>query len=172
MGRAALGRNWGRGPCTPAARVGRVRLPLGNAGRSRRRWRRRCFSHICVGGLPGRLPRVGRGREEVAMRAGHFLKLFAKEGGWKPAALTSDAREALRGYEFPGNVRELKNIIERGLIESGGDPIGPEHLKLASPVGVTVCAPVSEAATAPSTGASELPLRLDASEGMLMRRAR
>ena len=38
--------------------------------------------------------------------------------------------EVLLDYDFPGNVRELKNIIERALIESGGADIQPEHIHL------------------------------------------
>ena len=34
-------------------------------------------------------------------------------------------------YDYPGNIRELKNLIERSLIESGGGQIGPEHLHFA-----------------------------------------
>src|SRR5260221_7970192 len=116
------------------------------------------------------LPALRMRKEDVALLAGHFLSMFAKEMGMRPPALTPDALEALRGYSFPGNVRELKNIIERGMIESGGDPIGPQHLKLAAPVGVTVYVPASEAATAPSTGASDLPLRLSAAEQRRIRR--
>ena len=97
----------------------------------------------------------------------------------RPPALTAEALEAMRGYSFPGNVRELKNIIERGLIESGGEAIEARHLKLAAPVGrnggggsngVPVDGP------APSTtnrmdATADLPLRLDAAEEMLIRRA-
>ncbi len=117
------------------------------------------------------LPPLRMRKEDVPLLAGHFLSMFAKEMGMKPPALTSDAVEALRGYAFPGNVRELKNIIERGLIESGGDAIGVEHLKLAAPVSVTVYAPAAPMESAGEGGVAHLPLRLDAAEEMLIKRA-
>ncbi|MDB5323171.1 MAG: Fis family transcriptional regulator [Phycisphaerales bacterium] len=118
------------------------------------------------------LPPLRMRKEDVPLLAGHFLTLFATEMGMKPPPLTSDAVEALRGYAFPGNVRELKNIIERGLIESGGDPIGPEHLKLAAPVSVTVYAGAAAAVESGGEGGvAHLPLRLDAAEEMLIKRA-
>jgi DNA-binding NtrC family response regulator len=67
-------------------------------------------------------------REDIALLVDHFLQMFAAEMGLPHPAISPAALESLRAYDFPGNVRELKNIIERALIESGGDTIGEEHL--------------------------------------------
>ena len=69
-------------------------------------------------------------RDDVSLLARHFLKLFAIEMGRDEPALSEEAVRRLEDYEFPGNVRELKNIIERALIESGGNEILPRHLYL------------------------------------------
>ena len=66
--------------------------------------------------------------EDVPLLADHFLSLFATEMGMEKPVFSPDALSALAGYAFSGNVRELKNIIERALIESDGGPIAPEHL--------------------------------------------
>jgi DNA-binding NtrC family response regulator len=58
--------------------------------------------------------------------------------GNKRPDLGSDALAALQNYAFPGNVRELKNIIEHALIKSGGAAIRPEHLHLLSDPGAPV----------------------------------
>jgi DNA-binding NtrC family response regulator len=70
--------------------------------------------------------------EDVPLLAAHYLKIFAAEMGQKPPALTRDAAAALQAYHFPGNIRELKNIIERALIEGGGETILPGHLHFLS----------------------------------------
>ena len=51
---------------------------------------------------------------------------------WAIAAppIDPEALQALAAHDFPGNVRELKNVIERGLIESGGGDVRREHLHL------------------------------------------
>lgn len=58
----------------------------------------------------------------------HFLSLFAKEMGHKTPKLTLKTRQILENYHFPGNVRELKNIIEHALLRSEGAIIQPHHL--------------------------------------------
>jgi transcriptional regulator with GAF, ATPase, and Fis domain len=50
--------------------------------------------------------------------------------GRSTPALSPAALQALETYPFPGNVRELRNIVERALIESGGGEIRPGHLHL------------------------------------------
>src|SRR5205807_313382 len=45
------------------------------------------------------------------------------------APLSADAMSILKAYDFPGNIRELRNVLERALIDSGGDVILPEHLR-------------------------------------------
>jgi two-component system response regulator PilR (NtrC family) len=45
----------------------------------------------------------------------------------------TDAMEALMRYDFPGNVRELKNVTERALIASGGSEIGREQIEACLP---------------------------------------
>ena len=66
--------------------------------------------------------------EDILLLIDHFLNIFAMEMGKEKATLSPDAISALTAYHFPGNVRELKNIIEHAIIESDGSTILPEHL--------------------------------------------
>ena len=77
-------------------------------------------------------PPLRERREDIPLLARHFLKLFAAEMGREAPALSPEAAERLGGYDYPGNVRELKNLIERALIESGGTEIRPRHLHFVS----------------------------------------
>src|SRR6185369_16869675 len=68
--------------------------------------------------------------EDIPLLAAHFLQMFAVEMGMTPPPLAPDALALLTGHPFPGNVRELKNAIERALIASGGHTIRRQHLAL------------------------------------------
>ncbi len=77
-----------------------------------------------------RVPPLRERLEDVPLLAQHFLQLFASEMGMPAPMLHPEAISALGLYDFPGNIRELKNIVERGLIESRGGDIEAEHLHL------------------------------------------
>jgi DNA-binding NtrC family response regulator len=105
--------------------------------------------------------------EDVPLLAGHFLRAFAAEMGFKPPGIHQDALRILGSHSYPGNVRELRNIIERALIESGGGEITPEHLAHLAPAH-----PASPAARAAKTQfAAGLPLNLAEAEDILIQRA-
>jgi transcriptional regulator with PAS, ATPase and Fis domain len=53
---------------------------------------------------------------------------FLSHRGYGPDAVSRDALELLAGHDFPGNVRELQNVIESGLILSQGREVRPEHI--------------------------------------------
>ena len=57
---------------------------------------------------------------DIPLLARHYLQMFAAEMGREAPQLGSEILRELSTYSFPGNVRELKNIIERALIESDG----------------------------------------------------
>jgi two-component system response regulator AtoC len=75
-------------------------------------------------------PPLRERREDIPLLARHFVRLFAKEMGRPIPALSAALEENLTRYDFPGNVRELKNITERAMIESRGGEIRLEHLHL------------------------------------------
>ncbi len=97
-----------------------------------------------------RVPPLRERREDIDLLARHFLQVFALEMGIEPPAVNARAQTLLEEYGFPGNVRELKNLMERALIKSRGGEIRPEHLELEQPA----------AASAP-TSWPDLPLDLD-----------
>ena len=79
------------------------------------------------------LPPLRQRREDIPLLAEHFIRLLAVEMKRVPPELSEAALAALLDYHFPGNVRELKNLVERALIKSQGGEIRPEHLDLSRP---------------------------------------
>jgi DNA-binding NtrC family response regulator len=115
------------------------------------------------------MPPLRERAEDIPLLAAHFLKIFADEMGMPRPELTSAALDQLAAHPFPGNVRELKNVIERALIESRGAPIAPAHLRLCSPAprrAPVPAPPVSEVEAEPA-----IPLNLEAAEQALIQRA-
>ena len=74
------------------------------------------------------VPPLRERKEDIPLLTEHFLKLFAAEMGIEPPTLSQEASAALGAYPFPGNVRELKNIIEHALIKNSSSVIRPQHL--------------------------------------------
>jgi DNA-binding NtrC family response regulator len=75
-----------------------------------------------------RLPPLRERREDVPLLVHHFIEKFAGETGKHVKGTTPAAMEVLRGYAWPGNIRELRNTVERAMILVDGDVIGEEHL--------------------------------------------
>jgi len=57
---------------------------------------------------------------DIPLLAAFFLNLAAKELGCPKPRLTQPGIEALQNYDWPGNIRELRNVIERAVISAGG----------------------------------------------------
>ena len=74
------------------------------------------------------VPPLRERKEDIPLLTVHFLKMFATEMGIEQPEISPEAMKALEAYYFPGNIRELKNIIEHALINSGGSVTRPEHL--------------------------------------------
>jgi two-component system nitrogen regulation response regulator NtrX len=66
--------------------------------------------------VPVRLPPLSERREDVAELADYFMARYAAERGAATPTLTEDALAALQTYDWPGNVRQLRNVIEHTMI--------------------------------------------------------
>ncbi|GAB2180192.1 sigma 54-interacting transcriptional regulator [Denitratisoma sp. agr-D3] len=86
-------------------------------------FRRDLYHRIDV--FPIRVPSLTERREDIPLLAESFLKRFAHE---RPLRLTAAAVTVLQQRHYPGNVRQLRNLIERATILADGAEIGPEHL--------------------------------------------
>jgi DNA-binding NtrC family response regulator len=112
-------------------------------------------------------PPLRERREDLPLLAAHFLEVFATEMGIAAPSLHPETLQLLQSHPFPGNVRELKNVVERALILSGGKTITPAFLQLF-PAGSTVAANAGQPS---STAIQNLPLNLDDAEQALIERA-
>ncbi len=79
-----------------------------------------------------RVPPLRERREDIPLLADYFLAKFCREFGKDIRKISSYAMDILKGYDFPGNVRELENIIERGVALESSSIILPESLTLAT----------------------------------------
>ncbi len=74
------------------------------------------------------VPPLGKRRGDIPLLAYHFLKKAATLMKKNVTEIAPEAMELLKIYDFPGNVRELENIIERGVAISTGENIAAAHL--------------------------------------------
>jgi two-component system NtrC family response regulator len=77
------------------------------------------------------IPPLRERREDVPLLLDHFLEKFARANGKTIRGLTPEARHALMRYDYPGNVRELENLVERAVVLTRDDVIGTADLPLA-----------------------------------------
>ena len=75
-----------------------------------------------------RMPSLREMREDIPLLAAAILK---RQAGGEPPRVSAAAVKELQAYDFPGNVRELENVLERALALASGDEIGVEDLQLA-----------------------------------------
>ena len=78
------------------------------------------------------VPSLEERGDDILLLAEHFLELIAKRWEMPIAQLSDDSREHLKDYNFPGNVRELENILERACTLADGEFIEPSDLQLST----------------------------------------
>jgi len=74
------------------------------------------------------LPPLRDRREDIPMLCQHFIKTFSARQGKEITGISEEAMDILMRYNFPGNIRELENIIEYAFILCHGGLIKPSHL--------------------------------------------
>jgi DNA-binding NtrC family response regulator len=74
------------------------------------------------------LPPLRERREDVPLLVQHFIEKFSRETGKHIQGVSPAAMEVLQSYGWPGNIRELRNTVERAMILVDGDVITEEHL--------------------------------------------
>jgi len=88
--------------------------------------------------IPIQLPPLRERREDIPLLVAHFLQKFGKDLGKEARGVAPDAMIVLERYHWPGNIRELENVLERAIVLGAGDVVGieslPETLRRERPV--------------------------------------
>ncbi len=90
------------------------------------RFRQDLYFRINV--IPIHLPPLRERREEIPLLSNYFIVKYSQVMGKDIKGISPEALEILRGYSYPGNVRELENIIERAVALESTDTIRPDSL--------------------------------------------
>jgi DNA-binding NtrC family response regulator len=80
-----------------------------------------------------RTPPLRERASDVPALAEHFVEAACRRHHWKPRRFSAEAVALLQQQPWKGNVRELRNVVERALILAESDPIGPAELRAALP---------------------------------------
>lgn len=78
--------------------------------------------------FPIYLPPLRERKEDIPALSNHFLKKYNKESGKNVKSISAEAMKKLFLYDWPGNIRELENVIHRALILSSGDTLRSEDI--------------------------------------------
>ncbi len=94
------------------------------------RFREDLFYRLAV--VPLRVPPLRERKGDVPLLVDHFLKKYSEKMAKEVQEISSYAMKVLMEYDYPGNVRELENIIERGVALESSNIILPESLTLST----------------------------------------
>ncbi|MBF8257356.1 MAG: Fis family transcriptional regulator, partial [Anaerolineales bacterium] len=119
--------------------------------------------------IPIQLPPLRERREDIPLLVAHFLQKFSKEMGKDVRGVTPEAMTVLERYRWPGNIRELENVLERAIVLGAAEILGVDSL----PASVRYTGPERR-----GTGVLEIPdegldleATLDAIESRYLQRA-
>jgi DNA-binding NtrC family response regulator len=105
-----------------------------------RRFRADLYFRIST--VPITIPPLRERPEDITILANYILEQIGKSQGFRSIEITLAARQALQSYPWPGNIRELRNVLERAVLLAGGTQISSEHLYFISE-GPSVDLPIS-----------------------------
>jgi DNA-binding NtrC family response regulator len=81
-------------------------------------------------GLPIELPPLRERGNDIILLAKYFVDEFCRENDLEPKSISDDAKKLLLTYHFPGNIRELKAVMELSCVMTNRDVIKPNHLNM------------------------------------------
>jgi two-component system, NtrC family, nitrogen regulation response regulator NtrX len=102
------------------------------------KFRQDLFHRIYV--FPLVLPPLRDRREDIPALVAHFAEHVCLQNGWKPVPFTPEAMEALQAHSWPGNIRELRNMVERLMLLATDGQVDLTTVQLAIPKGLTAAA--------------------------------
>ncbi|HTG81698.1 MAG TPA: sigma-54 dependent transcriptional regulator [Geobacteraceae bacterium] len=97
--------------------------------------------------IPIFLPPLRERKDDIAILANHFIESYNREFNKRVKGLSGEAEKTLTGYNWPGNIRELKNVIERAIILGTEDALMLDQL----PLEIATQSAAAPAATGQST---------------------
>ena len=116
-------------------------------------FRQDLFHRIFV--FPVVLPPLRERPEDIPALAAHFAAQIARQNGWKEASFSEDVLRALQAHNWPGNIRELRNVVERLLLFAEDGAITATTVQAALPMQATGAVNVS------GTGSGTLSARVE-----------
>ena len=119
-------------------------------------FRQDLFYRLAV--LPIAVPPLRERRDDIPALAGCFLEEARREGATRAARFSQEALALLRQYDYPGNVRELRNLAERLALTASGETVTDEDVRHVLPAGQSAVPPVAPSTPAPA-GAAAVPPR-------------
>ena len=95
------------------------------------KFRQDLFHRVYV--FPLNLPPLRERREDIPALVEHFAAQVSAQNGWKPMPFAPEAIAALQNYPWPGNIRELRNVVERLMLLTIGDRVDRATVEAALP---------------------------------------
>jgi two-component system, NtrC family, nitrogen regulation response regulator NtrX len=100
------------------------------------KFRQDLFHRVYV--FPLTLPPLRERREDIPFLVAHFARLICAQNNWKSIPFSAEAIQALSAYSWPGNIRELRNVVERLMLLATTDEVTADTVRSALPAAVNV----------------------------------
>jgi DNA-binding NtrC family response regulator len=97
------------------------------------KFREDLFHRVYV--FPLTLPPLRERREDIPTLVEHFARQICAQNNWKPITFAADAIQWLSAYSWPGNIRELRNVVERLMLLATGNEVTADTVRSALPSG-------------------------------------